>query len=159
KATDFKVFAKMEHPRGLIAHNGSVWVLHPPYLTVYHDTDGDGVSDRKETLVTGLTTDMIDRRGGEHTTKRIRMGIDGWIYIGVGDYGILKAKGKDGATISMRGGGIVRVRPDGTELEIFARGLRNPFDIAIDPYLNLFTRDNTNDGAGWDTRVSHLIQT
>ena len=25
--------------------------------------------------------------------------------------------------------------------------------------MNLFTRDNTNDGAGWDVRVSHLIQT
>ena len=87
------------------------------------------------------------------------MGIDGWIYIAVGDYGFHGAKGKDGTTISQRGGGILRVRPDGTELEVFATGLRNPFAIAIDPYLNLFTRDNTNDGAGWDVRVSHLIQT
>ena len=59
----------------------------------------------------------------------------------------------------LRGGGILRVRPDGTELELFASGLRNPFDIAIDPQLNLFTRDNTNDGGGWDTRVSQLFQT
>ena len=87
------------------------------------------------------------------------MGIDGWIYIAVGDYGFHGAKGKDGTTLSQRGGGILRVRPDGTELEVFATGLRNPFAIAIDPYLNLFTRDNTNDGAGWDVRVSHLIQT
>jgi hypothetical protein len=58
-----------------------------------------------------------------------------------------------------RGGGIVRVRPDGTELEVYCHGLRNPFDIAIDPFMNLFTRDNTNDGAGWDTRVSLLRQT
>jgi hypothetical protein len=41
----------------------------------------------------------------------------------------------------------------------FVIGHRNPLAIAIDPYLNLFTRDNTNDGAGWDVRVSHLIQT
>ena len=61
--------------------------------------------------------------------------------------------------MSQRGGGILRVRPDGTELEVFATGLRNPFAIAIDPYLNLFTRDNTNDGAGWDVRVSQLIET
>jgi putative membrane-bound dehydrogenase-like protein len=159
KATEVKVFARMDHPRGLIAQNGSVWVLHPPLLSVYHDPEGKGVAQRKEVLVTGLTTDQIDKRGGDHTTNGIRMGIDGWIYIAVGDYGILKAKGKDGATISMRGGGIVRVRPDGTDLEIFARGLRNPFDIAIDPYLNLFTRDNDNNGPGWDIRVSHLVQT
>ena len=159
KADRVNVFAKMEHPRGVIAQDGKVWVLHPPFLSVFLDEDGDGISDRQDVLVSGLTTSQIDERGGDHTTNGIRMGLDGWIYIAVGDYGFHGAKGKDGTTLSQRGGGILRVRPDGTELEVFAIGLRNPFAIAIDPYLNLFTRDNTNDGAGWDVRVSHLIQT
>ncbi len=158
KADQFNVFAKMDHPRGVIYQNGTAWVMHPPTLSAYFDDDGDGTADREEVLVTGLTTELIDTRGGDHTTNGIRMGIDGWIYIGVGDYGILKAEGTDGATVTQRGGGILRVRPDGTELEVFATGLRNPFDIAIDPWLNLYTRDNTNDGAGWDVRVSHLVQ-
>ena len=159
KADRVNVFAKMEHPRGVIAQDGKVWVLHPPLLSVFVDGDGDGASDRQDVLVSGLTTSQIDDRGGDHTTNGIRMGLDGWIYIAVGDYGFYRAKGKDGTTLSQRGGGILRVRPDGTELEVFAIGLRNPFAIAIDPFLNLFTRDNTNDGAGWDVRVSHLIQT
>ena len=159
KADRVNVFAKMEHPRGVIAQDGKVWVLHPPFLSVFRDEDGDGTSDRQDVLVSGLTTSLIDERGGDHTTNGIRMGLDGWIYIAVGDYGFHGAKGKDGTTLSQRGGGILRVRPDGTELEVFAIGLRNPFAIAIDPYMNLFTRDNTNDGAGWDVRVSHLIQT
>jgi putative membrane-bound dehydrogenase-like protein len=159
KADRISVFAKMDHPRGVIAQDGKVWVLHPPTLSVFQDEDGDGVSDRQDVLVSGLTTSMIDQRGGDHTTNGIRMGLDGWIYIAVGDYGFHGAKGRDGSTLSQRGGGILRVRPDGTELEVFAIGLRNPFAIAIDPYLNLFTRDNTNDGAGWDVRVSHLVQT
>ena len=159
KADRVNVFAKMEHPRGVIAQDGKVWVLHPPLLSVFVDEDGDGTSDRQDVLVSGLTTSQIDERGGDHTTNGIRMGLDGWIYIAVGDYGFHGAKGKDGTTLSQRGGGILRVRPDGAELEVFAIGLRNPFAIAIDPYLNLFTRDNTNDGAGWDVRVSHLIQT
>jgi putative membrane-bound dehydrogenase-like protein len=159
KADRLNLFAKMEHPRGVIAQDGKVWVLHPPLLSVFCDDNGDGTSDRQEVLVSGLTTSQIDERGGDHTTNGIRMGVDGWIYIAVGDYGFHRAKGKDGTTLSQRGGGILRVRPDGTELEVFATGLRNPFAIAIDPYLNLFTRDNTNDGAGWDVRVSHLIQT
>lgn len=159
KADKVTVFAKVEHPRGVLYRGGSVWVMHPPTLSVFRDDDGDGVADRRDTLVTGLTTDMIANRGGDHTTNGIRMGIDGWIYIGVGDYGIKEAKGTDGRTITLRGGGIVRVRPDGTELEIYCTGLRNPFDVAVDPFLNLFTRDNTNDGAGWDTRVSLLVQT
>ena len=158
KVDDVTVFAKVEHPRGVCYRNGSVWVMHPPTLSVFHDDNGDGVSDRQEVLVTGLTTDQVTTRGGDHTTNCVRMGIDGWLYIGVGDYGIKEAKGKDGKTIVQRGGGIVRVRPDGTDLEVYCTGLRNPFDIAIDPFMNLFARDNTNDGAGWDTRVSLLRQ-
>lgn len=152
------VFASVDHPRGVFYRDGSVWVMHPPTLSVFRDLDGDGVADTQEELVTGLTTSLIDERGGDHTTNCVRMGIDGWLYIGVGDYGIKEARGRDGRTISLRGGGVVRVRPDGTELEIYCRGLRNPFDLAIDPFVNLFTRDNTNDGAGWDTRIMHLLQ-
>ena len=148
----------MEHPRGVIAQDGKVWVLHPPLLSVFLDEDGDGTSDRQDVLVSGLTTSQIDERGGDHTTNGIRMGLDGWIYIAVGDYGFHGAKGKDGTTLSSAGAASSRpARRHG--LEVFAIGLRNPFAIAIDPYLNLFTRDNTNDGAGWDVRVSHLIQT
>ena len=116
------------------------------------------MAEKSEVLVTGLTSDMIDKRGGDHTTNGIRMGLDGWIYIAVGDYGCPQAKAKDGSTVTMRGG-IVRVRPDGTDLEIFATGLRNPFDIGMDPFMNLFTRDNDDNRAGgWDIRVSHLMQ-
>ncbi len=158
KVDEVTVFAKVDHPRGVVYRGGSLWVMHPPTLSVFHDDNGDGVADRQEVLVTGLTTDMITNRGGDHTTNCVRMGIDGWLYIGVGDYGIKEAKGKDGKTISLRGGGVVRVRPDGTDLEIYCTGLRNPFDLAIDPFMNLFTRDNTNDGGGWDTRVSLLTQ-
>lgn len=151
-------FARMDHPRGLIYDKGSLWVLHPPTLSVYHDDDLDGVADRQETLITGISTDEVERRGADHTTNGIRMGIDGWIYIAVGDFGFVNAKGADGTTISRRGGGIVRVRPDGTEMEVFAWGLRNILDVCIDPYMNVFTRDNTNDGGGWDIRLSHILQ-
>ncbi len=151
-------FAQVEHPRGVTYRDGSVWVCHPPDLSVFRDTNGDGVADQHELLVTGLTTNQITDRGGDHTTNAVRLGIDGWLYVGVGDYGIKLAKGTDGRTLSLRGGGVVRVRPDGSELELYCSGLRNPFDLAIDPFMNIFTRDNTNDGAGWDTRVSLLRQ-
>lgn len=158
KADQFNTFAVMDHPRGLIYDQGKLWVLHPPNLSLYHDDNLDGKADRSETLVTGLTTDFLNKRGADHTTNGIRMGIDGWIYIAVGDFGFVNAKGKDGRTLTLRGGGIVRVRPDGTEMEIFCRGLRNIYDVSIDPQLNIFTRDNTNDGGGWDIRLSHIVQ-
>ena len=159
RADQFNDFAKMDHPRGLVYDNGSLWVLHPPLLSVFRDTNGDGTADESEVLIEGISTDEVNRRGADHTTNGIRMGIDGWIYIAVGDFGFHKAVGRDGTVLSRRGGGVVRVRPDGTELEVFSWGQRNIVDIAVDPFLNVFTRDNTNDGGGWDIRLSHVLPT
>ena len=161
KADEFKTFAKMDSPRGVIWDGpsgtgpGVLYVMHPPNLTAYHDTDGDGVSDRSEEIITGLGFELKER-GADHTTNGCRLAIDGFIYIAVGDYGFAKAVAKDGTTLSMRGGGIVRVRPDGTGFEIVSRGQRNIYDVAVSPTLDLFTRDNTNDGGGWDVRLSHV---
>ena len=47
--------------------------------------------------------------------------------------------------------------PTARELEIYARGTRNDYDLAIDPYMNLFARGNTNDGGGWDIRLNHFV--
>jgi putative membrane-bound dehydrogenase-like protein len=156
KADKINVFAKVDSPRGLIYDHKTLYVLHPPFLSAFHDDDGDGVADRSEVLVKGIGFDL-KFRGADHTTNGIRMGIDGWIYVAVGDYGFIKATGKDGRELQLRGGGVVRVRPDGTELEIVARGLRNIYDVAIDPLMNLFARDNTNDGDGWDVRLAHIV--
>jgi putative membrane-bound dehydrogenase-like protein len=158
KADRINEFARMDHPRGLFFDNHSLWVLHPPYLSVYHDDDHDGTADRHEVLVTGISTDLVNKRGADHTTNGIRVGIDGWIYIAVGDFGFVEATGKDGRTLTRRGGGIVRVRLNGSDLEVFSWGQRNILDVCIDPYMNIFTRDNTNDGGGWDIRVSHVLQ-
>ncbi len=84
------------------------------------------------------------------------LGIDGWLYLAIGDFGFLKAEGTDGRTLQLRGGGVVRVRPDGTGLELYSRGTRNILEVAIDPLLNAFARDNTNDGGGWDIRLHHF---
>lgn len=157
-ADKFNDFAKIDHPRGLIYDQGHLWVLHPPTLSLLIDKDGDGVSDEQKTLLSNISTDQVNERGADHTTNGIRMGIDGWIYIAVGDFGFLNATGTDGRSLSRRGGGIVRVRPDGTDTEVYSWGQRNILDVCIDPQLNMFTRDNTNDGGGWNVRVTHILQ-
>jgi putative heme-binding domain-containing protein len=63
-----------------------------------------------------------------------------------------------GQQMTQLGGGVLRVRPDGTETEVYTHGLRNIYDVAIDPYMNVFTRGNTNDGGGWNIRFIHHIQ-
>ena len=154
-ADRYSVFAEMDSPRGLAFDGRTLYVMHPPFLTAYRDTTGDGVADVSDDIVSGLGFGL-DFRGADHTTNGITMGIDGWIYIAVGDYGFQGAVGKDGTTIRHRGGGVVRVRPDGSGLELYAQGTRNIYDLAIDPLLHLFTRDNTNDGDGWDIRLHYL---
>ncbi|MEP6781740.1 MAG: family 16 glycoside hydrolase [Gemmatimonadaceae bacterium] len=154
-ADTYSVFAEMDSPRGLAYDGKTLYVMHPPTLTAYRDTTGDGIADLQEDLVTGLGFDL-NFRGADHTTNGITLGIDGWIYIAVGDYGYRKAVGKDGTSISHRGGSVVRVRTDGSGLEIYAQGTRNMYDLAIDPMMHVFSRDNTNDGDGWDTRLHYL---
>ena len=154
-ADRYTVFAKMDSPRGVFFDGRTLYVMHPPTLTAYRDTDGDGIADESDDLVKGLGFDL-DFRGADHSTNQITMGIDGWLYVAVGDYGYQHAVGKDGTVIRHRGGSVVRVRPDGTGLEIYAVGTRNIYDLALDPMLHVFTRDNTNDGDGWDTRLHYI---
>ncbi len=155
KADRYSVFAEMDSPRGVAFDGKTLYVMHPPNLTAYRDTTGDGIADVQEDIVTGLGFDL-NFRGADHTTNGITLGIDGWIYIAVGDYGFQKAVGKDGTTIRHRGGGVVRVRTDGTGLELYAQGTRNMYDIAVDPLLHVFSRDNTNDGDGWQIRLHYI---
>lgn len=161
KADELVTFANVDSPRGIIVTRGiagtgtELFVLHPPHLSVFRDRDGDGVSDEQQILVRNIGFDL-DFRGADHTTNGIQMGIDGWIYIAVGDYGFIKATGSDGREVQMKGGGIARVRPDGAELELVSRGQRNIYDVAVSPLLDLFTRDNTNDGGGWNVRLSYV---
>ncbi len=157
RADRFTVFAaNVDSPRGLVWDAGRLHVLHPPCIRTFFDEDGDGVAERSEIVVQGLGFDL-KFRGADHTTNGMALGVDGWLYIAVGDYGFVKAQGRDGGSAKLMGGGVARVRPDGSELEVFATGLRNIYDVALSPELDAFTRDNTNDGGGWNVRLSHVI--
>ncbi len=154
-------FLKVDSPRGGHFVGGVFYLIHPPFLTAFRDTKGTGQADEKILLVEGLGGGIEHPRGADHTTNACRMGIDGWLYIAVGDFGagILKdmdgAKSRDGSRVTLQGGGVLRVRPDGSELETYTVMTRNIVDIGITPTLDMFSRDNTNDGKGWNTRFLH----
>jgi len=170
-ADEHTIFATLDNPRGLIAVGDKLYVIYTiwkdeknfgaMHLGVLEDKDKDGKADGPpKILVSNISCKTHNQsRGADHTTNGMRMAIDGWIYIAVGDYGMHEAKGSDGTVLTMLGGGIVRVRPDGSELEIYTHGLRNIYDVAVDPLMNIYTRGNTNDGGGWNVRFIHNIQT
>ncbi|MEK0447689.1 MAG: hypothetical protein RLZZ399_3010, partial [Verrucomicrobiota bacterium] len=162
KADQMIEYTRVDSPRGGHWVNGVLYLVHPPFLSAFRDKDGDGKADEKVTLVEGLGGGIEHPRGADHTTNGCRMGIDGWLYIAVGDFGAGiaaegdGAKGRDGKRVTLYGGGVMRVRPDGSELEIYSEMTRNICDVAISPLLDLFSRDNTNDGKGWNTRFHHF---
>ncbi len=164
-------FAVVDNPRGILPVGDQLFVLHTVFskdkgiatgmdLVVFEDTNHDGVADGpSRPLIEHISNPkFLQSRGTDHSTNGIRMGIDGWIYIAVGDFGFHNAVDRSGKKLTMLGGGIVRVRPNGTEMEVYTHGMRNIYDVAIDPYMNIFCRGNTNDGGGWNIRFSNQIQ-
>ena len=157
KADKFVDFVpNVDSPRGGHFVKDTLYLIHPPFLSSFRDTTGDGVADEHKVLLENIGFGLRHPRGSDHTTNGCRMGIDGWLYIAVGDFGMEATKGTDGKVVTLRGGGVARVRPDGSDLEVYSYHTRNICDIAISPKLDLFTRDNTNDGKGWNIRVHHL---
>ena len=119
-----------------------------------HRRDG---APTREDLITNLG--LVPYGGlNDHVVSGFVLGMDGFFYISVGDRGIYKAMGKDGSELTMQGGGIIRCRPDGTALEIFSTGTRNHLSVLLDAEDNAFSRDNTDDGNGWWTRLTHHIE-
>ncbi len=145
----------IDTPRGGQFLNGTLYLVHPPFISACRDTDGDGVADERKVLASGFAHDLNWKRGGDHSTNDLKIGIDGWIYVAVGDFGA-SAVGSDGSSAKLQTGGVIRMRLDGSDLEIYARGTRNTYDIAINHRLDIIAMDNTNDGDGWDMRLHHL---
>jgi putative heme-binding domain-containing protein len=55
--------------------------------------------------------------------------------------------GKTWAAMPYNGvGSVFRIRPDGTDLRSYSRGLRNPCGLCFDKNWNLFTNDNDHEG-------------
>lgn len=156
RADQAKLFvADVDSPRGLVWDHDRLYLMHPPHLSVYIDHDHDGIADEHKYLVKNIAFGFKDRPA-DHTSNGVTLGLDGRLYLAIGDFGFMRAEGADGRTLQLRGGGVVRVFPDGTGLELYSRGTRNILEVSLDPLLNAFARDNTNDGGGWDIRLHHF---
>jgi quinoprotein glucose dehydrogenase len=138
---------------GVIARDGKVWYTCIPSLWLLTDTDNDGRAEDKASLLEGFG---VNAGFYGHDLHGLVWGVDGKLYFSVGDRGGHVVT-KEGATISNpRRGAVYRCNPDGTELERIHQGLRNPQELAIDQYGNLFADDNNCD-KGDDSRLVYIV--
>src|SRR5579872_587777 len=139
---------------GLTFHGGVVYAMHAPFLTALRDNDGDGTADERHDLLSGLGLTLEQNPHRLHCANGLVMGHDGWLYLALGDHGCNVMR-PEGDRLVYEGGGILRCRPDGRDLHVFSTGLRNIYDVALDSELNVFVRDNENDGGDYKIRVCH----
>ncbi len=138
---------------GILTWDGNVYFACVPHLWQLPDPDRDGKANQKLRLATGFGI-----RSGwyGHDLHGLTLGMDGRIYFSVGDRGF-SLRTREGRVLQGADtGAVFRCWPDGADLELVARGLRNPQELAFDDLGNLFTGDNNCD-AGDKARLECIL--
>ncbi len=127
---------------GVLPRKGDVYFANLPNLWLLRDKNGDGVADERRSLHYGFGV-RVGFLG--HDLHGLCFGPDGKVYFSIGDRGAaIKTTGR--IVGDPDSGAVYRCNRDGSDLEVFAYGLRNPQELAFDQYGNLFTGDNNSDG-------------
>jgi glucose/arabinose dehydrogenase len=135
----------LNRPHGIEILNGYLYVGETDAIVrVPFDEQKGTITGKIERILTGLPG------GGNHWTRTLRAGPDGWIYVNVGsDCNVCIEKDK-------RRAAILRFRPDGSGEEIFAEGLRNTVGFDFDANGALWGVDNGRDLLGDDLPPEEL---
>jgi len=130
----------LHRPHGMDVHEGWLYVAETDAIgRVRFDPQAGEITGNFERIVRGLPG------GGNHWSRTLRFGPDGWMYVSIGSScNVCEEKDARRATI-------VRYRADGSGEEIFARGLRNSVGFDWRPGTGeLFATDNGRDLLGDD---------
>lgn len=138
-------------PLGIAVIGDAVYVSCSPSLIRYRDTDGDDRADQKTILLTGF-----GGRDHDHGLHSVVAGPDGRLWFNAGNEGPHTVTDRDGFTlrtgrVSDDGrtwvqGVVLRVDEDGGGLAPIAHNFRNPYEVAIDAFGDLWQSDNDDDG-------------
>ncbi len=126
---------------GICVAGSKIYVPESPNLYVYEDKNNDLIPDGpRKVLLTGFGGQNHDH--GVHSQV---FGPDHKLYMTNGDTGY-NVTGPDGKTIAFKWGAMIRCEADGTQLDDFAVNFRNPVELAVDSFGNVWCSDNDNDG-------------
>ncbi len=127
---------------GVLARKGKVWFTNIPELTLLEGTDSEGHAVSRKTISRGYGV-RFSITG--HDLHGLIVGPDGRLYFSFGDRGA-NVLTKEGRRLAFPDeGGVFRCELDGSNLEAFAHGLRNPQELAFNEYGDLFTGENDSD--------------
>lgn len=132
------------------ADKGTLVGVNTGAVTLLKDLDGDGIMDYYDDIITDLPGAQAP--DPLHQNNGIAFSDAGDLYITAG------AHADRAPTVHSFEGTILRARADGSNLAVFARGLRNPFDIAIGPDGQVFCTDNDASDRRNGDELNHLIE-
>ena len=139
KAEKTTVFADgLLIPTGVAPGDGGAYVANSTELLHMKDTDGDGKADATRVVLSGFGTEDT-----HHILHTLRWGYDGQLYFNQSIYIHSHIETPHG-TRRLGGGGIWEFRPETRALDVFIRGLVNPWGHHFDRWGQSFATD----GAG-----------
>ena len=140
---------------GVLHYDGDVYTTIVPDVWKLRDNNGDGKADQRQSIAYGFGVHLAY---AGHDMHGLTVGPDGRIYWTIGDKGV-GASSKEGRHFQYPNqGAVLRCDPDGSNFEVYARGLRNVQEIAFDQYGNMFGIDNDSDRPGEKERFVYIVQ-
>ena len=139
---------------GVLVRGNEIFYSCIPKLWKLIDEDDDGISDERIVLSDGYGV-RVAFRG--HDLHGLIMGPDGRLYFTIGDRGYHITTDDGRLLADPSSGAVFRCELDGSGLEVFATGLRNPQELAFNDVGDLFTVDNNSD-SGDKARIVQVLE-
>ncbi len=137
-------------PNGVAFHNGSLYVAETSRIIRFDQIEIQLNSAFKPPAKYVVVSDAFPKNEN-HMWKVMRFSPDGWLYVSVG--APCDSCKKD----DPRFGSIMRMKPDGKDLEVFAAGVRNSIGFDWDPdSRDLWFTDNGRDRLGDEVPADKL---
>ncbi|HEV3144641.1 MAG TPA: PVC-type heme-binding CxxCH protein [Gemmataceae bacterium] len=150
-----EIILEDELPSSILLHDGWIYLSGRGSVRRYRQSQPGGKYDVKEVIAQGFCGFH------HHQVSGMTIGNDGWLYLTSGDDDNY-VEGSDGSRATvLRTGAVFRCRPDGSHMQAYSMGYRNPYrDLAFDTSFNWFHADNDNEDGSKFTgcRLMHVAE-